>query len=134
MLYGKIKYTFEALVFLFYGVVFVFSFLNTFNEKESICLKFQGIFGLLIVSFSVASIKDRISPDTQNIVQFILGIIFLGILTYSFFVCLFQTKLDLLFYFSIVGVFIGIGRLLEFVFCTRPYLDYVSLQEEGEPV
>ena len=129
MLYKNIKYTFESFCFLFYITVFGFSFIQ---KDESLCFKLQGIFGLVIVIFSIASKKDKVSPLTQNTLQFILGIIFFGVLAYSFFVSV--EKKGLLFYFSIASAFIGTLRFFEFVFCVEPYLRYLSIEGQEENV
>jgi hypothetical protein len=128
MLYGKLKYTFEAACFLFFAIVFVFSFIKT---EENVCFKLLSISGLIIVSFSIASIKDNINVSTQNKVQFILGLLFLSVLAYSFFLYFINKDTSkILLYFSIASVFIGVLRLVEFMFCIRPYIDYLSLQRE----
>jgi hypothetical protein len=108
--------------------VFVFSFIKT---EENVCFKLLSISGLIIVSFSIASIKDNINVSTQNKVQFILGLLFLSVLAYSFFLYFINKDTSkILLYFSIASVFIGVLRLVEFMFCIRPYIDYLSLQRE----
>uniref|UniRef100_A0A6C0KUH4 Uncharacterized protein n=1 Tax=viral metagenome TaxID=1070528 RepID=A0A6C0KUH4_9ZZZZ len=128
-MYLKIKYRFEALCFLFFATVFILSFII---KDENLIFKLQGSVGLIIVFFSVASFKDKIHPKTQNICHYILGLIFIGILAYSFFVYYSEEgRTKLLLYFSITGAVIWCFRIIEFTLCLDPYMDFLESEREA---
>lgn len=127
-MYHKIKYVFEAIYFLFFSTVFIFSFIDS---SQSLIFKMQGIVGLIIVVFSIASLKDKIHPKIQNICHYVLGMMFMGILAYSFLTYYREKEGEkLLLYFSVVGAVIGFLRMIEFTLCFDPYMEYMELQNE----
>lgn len=126
-MFGKLKYAFEAVCFVFFSIVFIFSFLDT---EDSFIFKIQGVLGIFTVVFSIASLRDKIQPKIQNIVQYLIGvisIIFLSYSLYTYFKC--ERNCVLLLVFTLVAICIGFLRFVEFVFCVQQHLDYMSIAE-----
>ena len=137
-LYIKLKIGFECVCTLFYLSVFMFVvFMKPCSGEISLVLVFESIICILTSAFSITSIKDKISLKNQNAVHTVLGIVFIFLLSYGFY--LLQNDNCLIMWVLSV-CFLGLGclRFCDLIFCMRSYFeyydDYVQLQEGDNAV
>lgn len=137
-LYIKLKIGFECLCTLFYLSVFMFVvFMKPCNGEISLVLVFESIICVLTSAFSITSIKDKVALKNQNAVHMVLGIVFILVLSYGFYL-LQSSNCIVLWAFSVCFLVLGCLRFCDLIFCMRTYFDYyddyVRIQEGDNAV
>jgi len=128
-LYFKLKIAFESLCAIIGVVVWFFViFYQPCSQKEQNLISFfLPLVCILTCLFSIASIRDKISLKRQSVVQTILGILFIAIVSYSFYT-LQTNECRFLLIFSFIFLGLWVVRFFDLAFCSHRYVDeYITL-------
>ena len=129
--YIKLKLLFEGICSIFYlGVLMLVIFSRPCTKEMSTVLLVESILGLATSAFSVACIKDGLPLNRQTIVHTVLGVLFIPLLSYGFY--LLQT-MNCVYMWIFSFCFLGFGciRFCDLIFCVDKHVDYVEISGDN---
>ena len=129
--YIKLKLLFEGICSIFYlGVLMLVIVSRPCTKEMSTVLLVESILGLATSAFSVACIKDGLPLNRQTIVHTVLGVLFIPLLSYGFY--LLQT-MNCVYMWIFSFCFLGFGciRFCDLIFCVKRHVDYVEISGDN---
>lgn len=120
------QYIFDFTWTVLYIVAFSLSFFIE-NKGESILLSIESFCGIAIALFSISTIKDKIKANLQNIGYCVLGLINAGLITYSFYMLIFESYNAIFLSFNVCFLIFGFLRYVMLFHYTKQYVEYTTI-------